>query len=90
MPLEEIGFLLTEKCYKLGLNLVRRAGNEANGIYLPCAQWPHAVESIAVLERDPNLPVVTSFQGMLLYYLRRLGIRERVEGYGRLFDMYTV
>ncbi len=43
MPLEEIGFLPTEKCYKLGFNLVRRAKNEANGIYLPCAQWPAVV-----------------------------------------------
>ena len=90
VPLEEIGFLPTEKCYKLALNVVRQAENKADGIYLPCAQWPHAIENIAVLERDTNLPVVTSFQGMLWYCLRRLGIRERVEGYGRLFDIATL
>jgi maleate cis-trans isomerase len=88
--LEEIAFLPTEKCYKLAMDVVRQAKNEANGIYLPCAQWPHAVENIAVLEQDTGLPVVTSLQAMLWYCLRRLGIRDQIKGFGRLFEIQTL
>jgi len=88
--LEDIAFLPTEKCYKLALDVVNQAKGQANGIYLPCAQWPHAVENIAVLEQDTGLPVVTSLQGMLWYCLRKLGIREQIKGFGRLFEIQTL
>ena len=89
-PLEEIAFLPSDKSYKLALDVVRRGGNGVDGIYLPCAQWPHPVENIALLESDTELPVVTSLQAMLWYCLRKLGIRDKVEGFGKLFEIDAV
>jgi len=89
VPLEEMAFLPTEASYRVARQVVQKAGGEANGIYLPCAQWP-TVENIDVLEKDTGLPVVTSLQAMLWYCLRRLGIRDTIKGYGRLFEITTL
>jgi maleate cis-trans isomerase len=90
VPLEEIAFLPSDKSYKLALDVVRRGGNGVDGIYLPCAQWPHPVENIALLESDTGLPVVTSLQAMLWYCLRKIGIRDKIKGYGKLFEIESV
>ncbi len=89
VPLEELAFLPTEKSYRLAREAVRDAKEGVNGIYIPCAQWP-TVENIRVLENDTNLPVVTSLQAMLWYCLRKLGIRDKVEGFGKLFEIDAV
>lgn len=89
-PLEEIAFLSRETCYKLALNVARQAETGVDGIYLPCAQWPHAVENIATLESGTGLPVVTSLQAMLWYCLRKIGIQDKIEGYGKLFQIARV
>jgi maleate cis-trans isomerase len=78
-----------ERSYRLAREVVRRAEEEVNGIYIPCAQWP-TVEKIEVLEKDTSLPVVTSVQAMLWHCLRKLGLRETIEGYGRLFEVETI
>jgi len=89
VPLQEMAFLATETSYRLAREVIRRAKDQVNGVYLPCAKWP-TVENIAVLERDTNLPVVTSIQAMLWHCLRKLGIREKIEGYGKLFGVDTL
>jgi maleate isomerase len=89
LPLGELAFLPLEKSYRLGREAVRQAGGKAEALYLPCAQWP-TVENIGILEKETRLPVITSLQAMLWYCLRKLEIRDAVEGYGRLFDIPTV
>lgn len=58
---------------------------EAEGIYIPCGAWgsPAVIE---YLERDFGKPVVTSHQAALWACLKALKIRDRVEGYGRIFE----
>lgn len=57
----------------------------AQGIYIPCAQWGPALQ-IGRLEEDLGVPVVTSTQAMVWWAFRRLHIRARVNGFGRLFE----
>lgn len=59
---------------------------EAEGIYDPCGGWgsPAVVEC---LERDLGKPVVANHQACLWLGLKALKIRDRVKGYGRLFDI---
>ena len=75
--------------YRLAREVVQRAGERPDGIYIPCASWP-AVENISLLEKDTNLPVVTSLQGMLWHCLRKLGIGVNVVEYGTLFEISSI
>lgn len=86
VPLSEMAFLPTEKSYVFAREVVRQADEDINGIYLPCAKWP-TVETIAALEADTGLPVVTSIQAMLWHCLRMLGLGDRIEGFGKLFEI---
>lgn len=85
-PLSEYAFLANETSYRLGRKAVREAGGAVDGLYLPCAKWP-TVENIGALERDTHVPVVTSIQAMMWYCLRRVGLRDRIEGFGKLFEI---
>ncbi len=85
-PLSEYALLPNEISYRLGLEAVRQAGADLEGLYLPCAKWPTA-ENIDVLERETHLPVITSIQAMLWFCLRTLGVRDRIQGYGKLFNI---
>ncbi len=85
-PLHNYSFLSNEASYRLGREAVRQAKGAVDGLYLPCAKWP-TVENIALLEQDTHVPVVTSIQAMLWYCLRKLGLRDRIAGYGRLFEI---
>lgn len=89
LTLEEMPFLPTEKSYRLGREVASLASGRAQGIYLPCAQWP-TVENITALERDSGLPVVTAMQALLWYCLRKLGIREKIQGFGKLFEIDNI
>ncbi len=89
VPLKDYSFLANETSYRLGREAIRKAGGKADGLYLPCAKWP-TVENIALLEKDTHVPVVSSIQGMLWYCLRKLGLRDRIEGFGKLFEVEEV
>jgi len=89
VPLSEMAFLPNEKSYVFAREVVRQADKDINGIYLPCAKWP-TVETIEALEKDTGLPVVTSIQGMLWHCLRKLGLRDRIEGFGKLFEIDSI
>ncbi len=88
-PLSEYALIPNETSYRLGREAVRLAGTGVDGLYIPCAKWP-TVENIDVLEKDTQLPVVTSIQAMLWYCLRTLGIRDRIQGYGKLFGIEEI
>jgi maleate isomerase len=61
------------------------AGN-VDGIWLPGAALP-TVAVVDALERELRVPVVSSKQAMVWAALRQANIGDRIEGYGRLFDM---
>jgi len=88
-PLNKYSFLANEVSYRLGREAVRQARGAVDGLYLPCAKWP-TVENIGLLERDTHVPVVTSMQAMLWYCLRKLGLPDRIEGFGKLFEIEEV
>ena len=67
--------------YRLGIEHRR---DNIDAYFFSCATI-RAAPMIDTLERDLNLPVVTSNQAMMWHALRTGGIRERVSGFGRLF-----
>ncbi len=63
---------------------VKAQRDDAADAYFVSCTAIRAVEAIEPLERDLDRPVVTSNQAMVWHCLERLGIGERVPGYGRL------
>ena len=80
----DIARLPWETPYELATEVAREAP-EAEAIYIPCARFP-SVGSIAAIERDTGLPVVTSTQAMVWWGLRTIGIDDHIEGYGALLN----
>ncbi len=58
---------------------------KVDGILITCPRWP-TVRSIAPLERDLGVPVVTAAQAIVWKALTLLNIREIKPGFGRLFN----
>jgi maleate isomerase len=78
----EIGALPEETSYRQG----RRAATQspvADGILMPCNRWP-TLARLALLEADSGLPAVSSAAAVLWGALRFLGLRDRIDGWGRL------
>ena len=57
---------------------------EADAIFLSCGGI-RALEVVQEIEEIINKPVVTSNQAQMWSCLRRAGVSDRIEGYGRLF-----
>jgi maleate isomerase len=55
----------------------------AEGIYIPCNQWSGA-DAAPLIERECGVPVVTGAHADYWEAFRSLGIRDRIEGHGRL------
>ncbi len=58
-------------------------GEENQGLFISCTNF-RAIEVIDRLERETAKPVVTSNQAGIWHALRTLGLRDTVEGFGRL------
>jgi len=61
------------------------ANPDADGLYIPCPQWQVA-EIVDVLERDCGKPVVAGDPADFWAALKTLGIRDRIEGHGKLLE----
>jgi maleate cis-trans isomerase len=59
------------------------AAPAAEGIYLPCNQWIGS-DATPLIERETGLPVVCGAYADYWEAFRLLGIRDRIEGHGRL------
>jgi maleate isomerase len=59
---------------------------EAEGIFISCTGW-RAMQVIEILERDLNKPVISSNQATFHALLKRVGIDEKIQGYGKLLRM---
>jgi maleate isomerase len=55
----------------------------AEGIYLPCNQWIGS-DATPLIEAETGLPVVCGAHADYWEAFRSLGIRDRIEGHGRL------
>jgi maleate cis-trans isomerase len=70
--------------YRAAKDLFRKAGS-VDGVWITGAFMPSA-GMIAALEDDLGAPVVASMQALTWIGLRMAGIRDRVQGFGRLFQ----
>lgn len=72
--------------------LAKAAFLEAKGmvdaVFIACPRWP-TVRSIAPLEKELGVPVVTSAQAAAWKALTMLGIHEAPAGYGQLFAGFS-
>lgn len=81
---EMIGRLLPEEAYRLALQ-VTDSRNEA--IFISCTNF-RAIEVIQPLEEKTGKPVITSNQSTMWSALRKLGINDSIQGFGRLFQAH--
>ncbi len=56
---------------------------EADGVYMPCPQWP-VCDVLDVIERDIDMPVISATPAAFFVAFHRLGIRDEINGHGRL------
>jgi len=76
----DIGRVTPEEVYRFARSLYSEG---ADALFISCTNL-RTIEIIEPLERDLGIPVVTSNQASLWSALRRLGVRDRIHGYGRL------
>lgn len=81
---EMIGGLPPEAAYEIGLRVDEKE-NEA--IFISCTNF-RTIEILQKLEEATGKPVISSNQATLWYALRKLGLRDSIEGYGRLLEKY--
>jgi maleate isomerase len=79
----QIGRIPVEAALKMGREL-KRAHPDADSILFPSPHWP-TIGAIEPLERELGVNVMTALQAIVWHALRRTGVNDRIEGYGRLF-----
>ncbi|MEM1610071.1 MAG: aspartate/glutamate racemase family protein [Sulfolobales archaeon] len=60
--------------------------DKAEGLFISCTNL-RTIEVIEILEKDLGVPVVTSNQASLWAVLRKVGIKDKIQGYGRLLTI---
>ncbi|MGH7771101.1 MAG: maleate cis-trans isomerase family protein [Candidatus Binatia bacterium] len=73
--------------YRAAKKAVKEAGN-ATGIFIPCANFP-VVDVIEDIETDLGLPVISNITSQLYVAFKAIGMREKIEGYGRLMRILS-
>ncbi len=84
----DIAKLPERASYRLARELFREAP-DVDAVHLTCPRWPTLV-NLALLEQDLGVPVTSSSQSVIYGTLRRLGIRDRVVGFGSLLEKLQV
>ena len=79
----QIGRIPVDAALKMGRDL-KRAHPDADSILFPSPHWP-TIGAIEPLERELGVNVMTALQAIVWHALRRTGVKDRIEGYGRLF-----
>jgi maleate isomerase len=79
----QIGRIPQHAAIELGRKLVREHP-DADTILLPSPHWPTA-GAIDPLEHELGVNVMTAQQAIVWDALRRCGVNDRIEGFGRLF-----
>jgi maleate isomerase len=81
-PFNQIGRIPQNAALELGRKLMREHP-DADTILLPSPHWPTA-GAIDPLEREFGVNVMTAHQAIVWHALRRCGVNDRIEGFGRL------
>lgn len=81
-PFNQIGRIPTTAAFDMARKLMR-AHPDADSILMPSPHWPTA-GAIEALEREFGVTVMTALQAIVWDALRRCGVNDRIEGYGRL------
>jgi maleate isomerase len=79
----ELGKVDEERILELGRQVVRdNPGSDT--LYIPC---PHFATAgvIEPIEKEFGIAVVTALQAIVWRALRKCGVDDRIEGFGRLF-----
>jgi maleate isomerase len=82
-PFNQIGRIPRNGALELGRALMKKHP-DADTILMPSPHWP-TIESIEPLEQEFGVNVMTALQVIVWDALRRCGINDKIEGYGRLF-----
>jgi maleate isomerase len=81
-PFNQIGRIPQHAAIELGRKLVR-SHPDADTILLPSPHWPTA-GAIEPLERELGVNVMSAQQAIVWDALRRCGVNDKIEGFGRL------
>jgi maleate cis-trans isomerase len=79
----QIGRIPVEAAFEMARTLMREHP-DADSILFPSPHWP-VIDAIEPLEREFGVNVMGALQAIVWDALRRLGINDRIGGYGRLF-----
>ena len=82
-PFNQIGRIPQHAAIEMGRKLMHEHP-DADTILLPSPHWPTA-HAIDVLEREFGVNVVGAHQAIVWDALRRCGVNDKIEGFGRLF-----
>ena len=78
----QIGRIPVQAALEMGRKL-KREHPDADSLLLPSPRWPTA-GAIEQLERELGVNVMTAQQAIVWDALRRCGVNDRIEGFGRL------
>lgn len=81
-PFNQIGRIPRHAAIDMGRELMR-AHPDADSIFFPSPHWPTA-DALDVLEREFGVNCMAAHQAIVWNALRRCGIEDRIEGFGRL------
>jgi len=81
---DRIGRLTPEDGYAMAQKV---NGQDNEAIFISCTNF-RAIEIIEQLEKETGKPVVSSNQATLWYALRKLRIKDRIKGFGKLLEEY--
>ena len=71
--------------YRAAKKAVKEAKN-ARAVFIPCANFP-VVDVIEDIETDLGLPVISNITSQLYVAFKAIGMREKINGYGKLLRM---
>jgi maleate isomerase len=81
-PFNQIGRIPRHAAIEMGRALMK-AHPDADSILFPSPHWPTA-EALDVLEREFGVNCMAAHQAIVWHALRRCGINDRIDGFGRL------
>ena len=67
----------------------KKAANDAQtaeAIFIPCTNFP-VVDVINDIETDTGLPVIANITSQLYCAFKAIGMREKIDGYGKLLSI---
>jgi maleate isomerase len=82
-PFNQIGGIPRHAALEMGRALMKKHP-EADSILFPSPHWPTA-GALDVLERELGVNCMAAHQAIVWHALRRCGVNDRIEGFGRLF-----